>query len=219
MPLLGQPMLLRQIERIKRCRAVDRLMVATSDQPSDDEIAALCAGSSIECFRGELNDVLDRYYQASKHSSPDHVVRLTGDCPLADPDVIGSIIDCHLNGGFDYTSNVFPRTFPRGLDAEVMRFAALEEAWREARQDYEREHVTPFIHQQPQRFRIGNYESAIDYSALRWTVDEPLDFELVELLYKALHPENPAFKTRDILTYLEQRPELRAYNIPPAANA
>lgn len=211
-PLLGVPMLLRQIERLQKAQKIDRLLVATSNEPSDDLIEKLCEEHGIGCYRGNLNDVLDRFYQAARVFNPEHVVRLTADCPLADPVLIDDVIGFYLDGGFDYASNAIEPTFPDGLDVEIFRFSCLEQAWRDATLPSQREHVTPFIHQQPLQFKIGHYKSPSDLSHLRWTVDEPKDFELVTMIYEALYPRNPDFSTQDILGLLDQRPELANWN-------
>mgnify|MGYP001224303245 CR=1 FL=1 len=212
-PILGRPMLARQIERLQRSRHIGPLVVATSSEDSDHPLAALCAEIGIPCHRGALNDVLDRFYGAAAAQMPsEHVIRLTGDCPLADWQVIDACIDFHLAGNFDYSTNAFQPTFPDGLDIEVFRFRCLEEAWREAALPSEREHVTPFIHQRPVRYRIGHYRQERDLSWLRWTVDEPADFEVVDTIYRALYPANPAFTTADILDFLSRHPEVAALN-------
>lgn len=211
-PILGAPMLLRQIERVRRARSIERLVLATSDDPSDDAIERLCRENGIECFRGSLNDVLDRFYRVAKDRHPDYVVRLTGDCPLIDPAVIDKVVGHCIAGGFDYASNTLQPTFPDGLDVEVFRFECLAAAWREAALPSQREHVTPFIHQQSGRFKTGNYAGAPDLSHLRWTVDEAADFELVRQVYEVLYPVKPDFDTGDVLALLERRPELKTLN-------
>ena len=218
-PLLGVPMMLRQIERVRRARRIDRLIVATSVERADDAIETLCTTNGIDCVRGSLNDVLDRFYAAAQPASPDYVVRLTADCPLADPGLIDEVIEFCLHGGFDYASNAFEPTFPDGLDVEVFRFTCLEQAWKEARLPSQREHVTPFINQQPQRFRIGSFRNPVDHSHLRWTVDEPADFELVTRIYEALYPVNPAFSRHDVLELLNRQPELLRLNDRHVRNA
>jgi len=127
-PILGKPMLLLQIERVRRARKIDKLVVATSNDPSDDGIEALCKQHGIDCFRGSLNDVLDRFYRAALTYNPEHIVRLTGDCPLIDPELVDSIIDMHLEGNYDYTSNAIQMTFPDGLDVEILTIKVLKEA-------------------------------------------------------------------------------------------
>ena len=211
-PILGKPMLLRQIERVRRARSLDHLVVATSTDPSDDAIEELCASAGIDCFRGSLEDVLDRFYQAALRFTPQHIVRLTGDCPLADPELIDRVVAFYLTGGFDDAGNAVEATFPDGLDVEVVRFAVLEQAWKEARRPFDREHVTMFVHAHPERFRVGSYEHPVNLSHLRWTVDEAEDFELVTEIYEALYPQNPQFTTADVLDLLAKRPELSDSN-------
>jgi spore coat polysaccharide biosynthesis protein SpsF len=211
-PILGHPMLALQLERIRRSASLDKLVVATSTMPEDDGISRLCAERGIDVFRGSLEDVLDRCYQAAVAYGADHVVRLTGDCPLADPDVIDRVVGRHLKAGLDYTANVFPPTWPDGLDVEVVRFQCLEEAWREARLPSEREHVTYFLETRPTRFRFGNVAQDDDLSPLRWTVDNPEDFEFIRRIYTALYPTNSAFSTADVLALLEKEPQLSQIN-------
>ena len=210
-PILDRPMLLQQLERVSRAQSFDRLLVATSTSPSDDVIARLCADDAIDCFRGSLHDVLDRFVQAARPYAPDHLIRLTADCPLADADVIDRVVEHHLEGGFDYTSNSRIRTFPHGLDAEVCRYPCLEQAWRSATTPFEREHVMPHLWNSG-RFTIGQLCQESDQSHLRWTVDFPEDLELVREVYAALYPADPAFTTRDIVDLLGDRPALTAIN-------
>lgn len=211
-PILGRPMLSRQIERLRRCAMVDKLLVATSDDASDQPIAELCAAESVACYRGSLNDVLDRYYQAAKLFLPSHVVRLTGDCPLTDPQVIDSTIQFYLQGDYDFVSNAIEPTFPDGLDAAVFPFQVLEQTWREAQLPSEREHLTLFIRHRPQRYKLGSYKGFPDRSHMRWTVDEPADLAFVRTVYERLYPEKPDFDSADIYRLLEQQPELQVAN-------
>jgi spore coat polysaccharide biosynthesis protein SpsF len=211
-PILGRPMLLHQIDRIRRARSLDALVVATSTDPSDDAVEALCTANGILCFRGSLDDVLDRFYQAARPFNPQHVVRMTGDCPVIDPAIIDRVVAFYLAGDFDHAGNGVEPLFPDGLDVEILRFSILEYAWRHATLPSHREHVTLFVHKQPDRFRVGSYKNTVDLSHLRWTVDEPADLDLITAIYEALYPENPAFTTDDILALLERRPELAALN-------
>ena len=211
-PILGRPMLALQLERVRRARTLDRIVVATSITTADDAIAELCATLGMECFRGSLEDVLDRFYHAAVKYEAEQVVRLTGDCPLADPGVIDLVVRQHLEQGLDYTANIFPPTWPDGLDVEAVRFACLAEAWREARLPSEREHVTYFLDTRPERYRYGNVAGTEDRSGLRWTVDDPEDFALVREIYELLYPANPAFTTKEIYALLDERPELCAIN-------
>ena len=211
-PILGHPMLSRQLERLRRCRNVGKLLVATSDDSSDQPIAELCAAESVACFRGSLDDVLDRFYQAAKPLQPTHVVRLTGDCPLADPELIDRVIEFHLQGGYDFVSNAIEPTFPDGLDAAVFRIQLLEQAWREAKLPSEREHLTLFMRHHPERYRIGSYRGSLDRSYMRWTVDEPADFAFVSAVYQRLYPQNPDFSSENIYRLLKEEPELLQLN-------
>jgi spore coat polysaccharide biosynthesis protein SpsF (cytidylyltransferase family) len=212
MPILGRPMLIRQIERLSRCVRLENLVVATSTDPSDDRLAALCRDAGIDCFRGSLDDVLDRFVEAARPYSPDAVVRLTGDCPLADPILIDQIVGRFLDSELDYLSNSEPPTYPDGLDVEVVRFACLQAARCEAVLPSQREHVTPFIRRQPDRFRVANHVREQDLSYLRWTVDEPEDFEFVRRVYEHLYPVDPDFSTDDVLSLLQRNPEIRHVN-------
>jgi len=210
--ILGQPMLFRQIERLSRCKEFEQLVVATSVDPSDDPLASECAARGIAYSRGSLNDVLDRYIQSALPYQPGTIVRLTGDCPLTDPALIDEVIRYFHAGNYDYVSNCVPPTFPDGLEVEVMRFACLEQASREAVLPSEREHVTPFLRAHPERFRLGSYVAQVDRSDLRWTVDEPEDFEFVRTVYEKLYPTKPDFTTDDILNLLEKYPNLQSIN-------
>jgi spore coat polysaccharide biosynthesis protein SpsF len=205
-------MLELQLERLGRCRKMDRLMVATSVNPEDQAIEDICAKLGTPCFRGSLDDVLGRFYQAARTVSPDHVVRLTGDCPLADPGLIDELIDFYFKSGCDYVSNSLEPTLPDGLDAEVFSFDALERAWREAVLPSQREHVTLYIHSSPNRFQIRSWKFFKDLSRLRWTVDEPEDLELVRAVYENLYPIRPDFSWVHVLDLMEKRPELAELN-------
>lgn len=213
LPVAGAPMLARQIERLQRASRIDRLVLATSNRTEDDCVAELAETSDIASYRGSLDDVLDRFYGAAEQYRPEWIVRVTGDCPLADWDVIDSCIDFAVAGRFDYASNTLTPTWPDGLDVEVCTFAALEAAWREADTNLEREHVMPFITRRPERFRLGSFErQGEDLSPMRWTVDEPRDYQFVTRVYDALYRGNPRFTTGDILALLADQPELLDMN-------
>lgn len=204
-------MLALQLERAARAR-LDRLIVATSEEPGDDAVAALAEHEGYGCFRGALSDVLDRFYRAARETPADHVVRLTADCPLIDHRVIDRVMSEHVRGGHDYTSNTQKRTFPQGEDVEVMRFATLERAWREASSEYDREHVTPYIYRHPELFRLGSVESAEDWSHYRWTVDYPEDLALVRAVFEALYARDTDFSVADVVELIARRPELLEIN-------
>lgn len=200
-PLAGEPMIGRQVERLRRARRLDRLVVATSVGPEDDPLAAYCEGLGLEVIRGPLEDVLGRFAGAVQACGPaTSVVRLTADCPLADPGVVDEVVEAHLRAGADYTSNVLPvRTFPQGLDVEAVKVEALLAAAAEARDPYEREHVTPFVYRRPDRFTVASVERAPSLAHLRWTVDTPADYAFVAEVYARLYSACPAFTTEDVL--------------------
>ena len=200
-PVLGQPMIGRQIERLSRSRRIDQLVVATSLDPSDDPLADWCASAGVEVFRGDLGNVLARFAGVlRRHPQATTVLRLTADCPLADWTVIDDLVDLHVAQAADYSNNVAPeRTFPHGLDAEAMRPDALLAAAAEAADPYEREHVTPFIYRRPDRFRLASLRRAPSLAHLRWTVDLPEDLAFVREAYAQLYPADPAFGTEAIV--------------------
>ena len=207
--LEGCPMLWHVVERIRRSRNVQQVVVATTTSTSDDVLEQFCQAHHIEYFRGSEPDVLDRYYQTAKAFAADTVVRITSDCPLIDPDVIDRVTGIFQQGGFDYVSNTIETTYPDGLDTEVFSFAALERAWREATKTSEREHVTPYLRSSGQ-FRVRNVE--IDHETslaeLRWTVDEAHDLEFVRAIYQNFKTR-PVFGMSDILKLLAAKPELQ----------
>ena len=210
--ILGRPMLELQIERIRRCKKIDCLIVATSINPEDDPLEILCRKIDIPCFRGDLENVLDRFYQASRQYNAQHIVRLTGDCPLADPVLIDVLIDFYMAQGCDYASNCHEPTLPDGLDAEVFSCAVLTQAWNEAVLPSHLEHVTPFIRAHPERFKISCYKYPKDLSHYRWVVDEPADLDFAKKIFENLYPLNLEFGMGDILTLLDKMPELLEIN-------
>jgi glutamate-1-semialdehyde aminotransferase/spore coat polysaccharide biosynthesis protein SpsF (cytidylyltransferase family) len=211
-PILAKPMLELQIERVLQSKKIEKLVVATSNEVEDDVIKKLCTKLGVDCFRGSLIDVLDRFYQAAIANKPKHVVRLTGDCPLSDPEVIDRVIEFHLTENSDYTTNAIEPTFPDGLDVEVCTIDALKDAWKEAVLPSQREHVTPFIYDSPLRYKIKYFKNLVNLSALRWTVDDSADFELVKHIFEGLYKDKPNFNMNDILSFLNSRPELGHLN-------
>jgi spore coat polysaccharide biosynthesis protein SpsF len=209
-PLCGSPMLLRQIERVRRSARIDRLVVATSDDKTDDVLSDVLEGAGVEVSRGSLDDVLGRYIGALEAKGPaEQVVRLTGDCPLADWQVIDAVIDRHLQGGVDYTANTWgQRTFPKGLDVDIVKSGALVDAAAHASDPYEREHVLPYIYRHPERYSLQGCDQAAQEGELRWTVDLPEDFDFVTAVYEALYPADAAFTSDDVRRFLVGRPDL-----------
>ena len=212
LPLAGEPMLTRLIERLRRVRRADGIVVATTINTSDDPIAALCAQQGVPCHRGSEHDVLARYADAARLNGADTVVRITSDCPLIDPALIDQVIAVYEEGGSDYVSNMLPPTWPYGMAVEVFSAAALAQAHAEATQAAEREHVTPFLYWYPERYRLRNVASPVDLSQHRWTVDTPEDYTLVSRLFDHLMPTQPHFTQADVLALLEQHPDWIAIN-------
>lgn len=212
LPLAGEPMLMRLMERLRRVQRADGIVIATTTNASDDPIAALCAQQGVPCHRGSELDVLSRYADAARLHAADVVVRITSDCPLIDPALIDQLIAVYEEGDSDYVSNMLPPTWPYGMAVEVFSATALAQAHAEATQDAEREHVTPFIYWHPQRYRLRNVASPVALSHHRWTVDTPEDYELVRRLFDHLLPTNPHFTQADVLALLDAHPDWIAIN-------
>ena len=210
-PILGIPMLVHQINRLTAVDNIDKFIIATSTEKDDDAIEQLCNKINIACFRGDKNDVLDRFYQAAQVDMPKYIVRLTGDCPLIDAKIVSQVIDFHLQNNVEYTSNCNPPTLPDGLDVEIFSFKALKIAWEQSKRPSEREHVTPFIRNND-FFTCQNFYYHTDLSQHRWTVDEEKDFEFVDEVYKHLYSQNINFALSEILALLAERPELLKIN-------
>lgn len=216
--VLGKTLLEFELERVKRASTVDSIIVATTDNQTDEVIEKLVSSLGFKVFRGSEIDVLDRYYEAAEFSGIKTIVRITGDCPLIDPGVIDDVVNFYKNGDFDYVTNGINSNFPDGMDVEVFSFEALRKAWEEAKLPSEREHVTAYIWKNPSLFKLGTFKGNKNYSAYRLTVDEPKDFSLVSQVISQLYPENPDFSLEDIISYLEKNPEGAAVNSQFARN-
>lgn len=217
LPLAGQPLLIRMVERVQRAQLAGTVVVATTTAAADDAVAACCAAHAVPCFRGDALDLLDRHYQVARHYEAEVVLKIPSDCPLIDPAVIDQVLSVYLanEGHYDFVSNLHPATFPDGNDVEIMRFGALETAWREAQRPLEREHTTPFFWENPDRFRLANvaWATGQDWSMThRWTIDYPEDYTFISAVYDTLHPSNPAFGLNDILQLLAQQPAIAQLN-------
>lgn len=213
MDLAGQPLLARNLNRVRQAQSIDEIVVATTTQTSDDVIADLCVDRGWSHFRGSEQDVLDRYYQAAVAYKADVVVRITSDCPLIDDEVVDRVVFEFMKDQphIDYASNVLGRrTFPQGLDTEVMRFDALGRAWREATEAVQREHVTPYIYQNPDLFHLHQVLGECDFSGMRWTVDTAEDLDFVRRIYN--HFGDRPFSWSDVLTVLAQFPQWQEIN-------
>jgi spore coat polysaccharide biosynthesis protein SpsF len=210
-PILSRPMILLQIERLQRANELNSLIVATSNENSDDYLAQLLESAGVKVYRGPLENVYERYLGllAKLDSSESTIVRITADCPLIDPAIVDKAILIFKNDDFDYLSNSLVRTFPRGLDIEVFHRNTFENAkdlFPLSR--YQKEHVTPVFYQNPNFYKLGSLENSIDYSNLRWTVDTQKDFDFVRLVYENLYNEKKDFDMNDILEFLNQNPTI-----------
>lgn len=210
--LEGLPMFVQQAKRILQCKKIDKLIVITSTEKSDDILEAICKENDLLCFRGDLYNVLSRYYYAQLAYPCEHAVRVTADCPVIDSAIMELVINTHLINNNDYTSNCLESTFPDGLDTEVISKSALQDAYKYAKKPSELEHVTPYIRNNPQKYQLQNIQSDTDLSNHRWTVDEPEDFELISAIYAHLYAHNCYFNYQDILNLLSLKPELSSIN-------
>jgi len=216
-PLAGKPLLARMVERVLAARLAGTVVVATTTNASDDPIVALCAQEGFACYRGDANDLLDRHYRAGLLYDAATVIKIPSDCPLIDPRVIDRVIGYYLEhpSAFDFVSNLHPSTYPDGNDVEIMTMSALATAWREAVRPLEREHTTPYLWENPDRFRVGNvvWETGLDYSmSHRWTIDYEADYQFIAAVYDTLYPRDPLFSLEDVLRLTAAHPEVEALN-------
>jgi len=215
MDIGGKPMLHRVVLRARRAQMVGMVVVATTTHPDDDPVAAYCRLQGIPCFRGDLQDVLDRYYQTARWFNASVIVRLTADCPVIDPREIDRTIRAFASAEVDFAANRLPppwhRTTPIGMDTEVVTFDALEQAWREAQAQYAREHVMPYFYEQAGRFKILLVDHEPDLGHLRLTVDTPEDLTLIRSIYEYFGNDDE-FSLDDILELFNQRPDLLQIN-------
>jgi spore coat polysaccharide biosynthesis protein SpsF len=211
MDLGGETVLSRVVRRLRRAALVDEVVVATTDSPGDDVIVRECRRLDTRCFRGSESDVLDRYYRAAQAYAAGAVVRVTADCPLIDAELVDETVGVFQDRLADYASNLFPRTYPRGLDVEVFTMGALERNWREAREPYQREHVTPYFYEHPELFRLASLYGQTDYSQYRWTLDTAADLDLLRTIYARLDNRDD-FGWREAIEVMEREPELAELN-------
>lgn len=212
--ILGKPVILWDMDRISASKRIDEIVVAVPYEKENDIIEETIKeyNDKISISRGSEDDVLDRYHKAAAEVNADVVVRITSDCPLIDPCITDIVIEEFLNNDCDYCSNTLELTYPRGMDTEVFSFKVLEKAWLEANKKYEREHVTPYIRERNDLFKLLNVANDSDLSHLRLTLDTVEDFKLIETIYELLYPEKQMFLLEDILNLLIQKPELTEIN-------
>lgn len=209
-PICGTPMIEQLLQRLSKSRLVDQIVVATTTAASDDALADHVGALGYGVYRGSTDNVLDRYHGAAQQAGATTVIRITGDCPLVDPDLVDAVIAARRERGVDYASNTLTPTFPDGMDVEVFSFEALDTARRDAADVYDREHVTPYIKRHPSFSRF-NVDYSEDLSAERWTVDEPEDLAVITRVFEHFHPDR-AFAWTDVLTIRQTHPEWFAAN-------
>jgi len=217
MPLVGKTVLEHVIRRCQHAKSIDRVIVATTVDLKDLAVANLVSGLNVSIFCGSINDVLDRYYQAARLFSCKHIVRITADCPMIDPDIIDRVVCEFFNSGSDYAANTLEQSYPDGEDVEVFGFDILSQAQDDAKMLSEREHVTPYIRKNSIYKKI-NIANKIDLSRHRWTLDESQDYQKLSAVFDALYKKDPMFHIGDILRFLDAHPRINMLNKDIARN-
>jgi len=214
MDIEGKPMLWHVVNRLKFSEKLDDIILAIPNTKKNNILEKFAKDNKVKYFRGSEEDVLSRYYKTAKKFKCDLIVRITSDCPLIDPQIVDLVIEKHLKLNADYTSNTLKRTFPRGLDVEVFNFKVLKKAQKEAKEDYQREHVTPYIYKNPEIFKIQNIkaERRLRYLEIRLTVDTKKDLRLIREIYKRLYKPKKIFYTEEIINLLNNHKELVRIN-------
>jgi len=214
MDIEDKPMLWHILNRLKFSKKLNDIILAIPNTKENDILEEFANEIKVKYYRGSEEDVLLRYYETAKAFKVNVIIRITADCPLIDPKIVDLLIERHLNSKADYTSNVLKRTFPRGLDTEVFNFDVLEKAHREAKENHQREHVTPYIWSQPELFRLQNVEAErkLARSEFRLTVDTKEDLQLMQEIYKHLYKPERIFYTRDVIDLLDRYPKIAKIN-------
>ncbi|HBH45836.1 MAG TPA: hypothetical protein DDX47_00500 [Candidatus Jacksonbacteria bacterium] len=212
LPLQEKSVLEHVIIRVRQARKINKIIVATTKNSSDDKIVQICHNMQINYFRGSENDVLDRYYQAAKKFNLNDIVRITGDCPVTDPTIIDQVIYLYQKKNLAYATNVIPPTFPDGLDVEIFSRQALDKAWREAKLKSAREHVTVYMWQNPHLFKQSHLKNKVDLSKRRWVLDNPEDYEFMKQIFTQLYQSKPNFRLKHVLNFLTAHPNIEKIN-------
>lgn len=210
----GVTVLEQVVRRIKKSKELDSIIIATTDERSDDKIVVIAKKERVGCFRGSRDDVLSRYYLTAKKYNLDIIVRITSDCPCIDSGIIDSIIERHKKSMADYTSNTIERTYPRGLDVEVFNFSALEEAYKKAYKNYQREHVAPYIYTNRRLFKIVQVKAPAPLYGpdIRITLDTEEDYSLLCIIFDYLYSKNRHFTAGDLIRLFNKKPWLKMIN-------
>lgn len=207
MEILDKPVVHHVIERVKKARLVNDIWLATTVNPEDDVLANWAKDNNVKYYRGSVNDVLDRYYQTALLAQADTVIRITGDCPLIDPEVVDQVVGEYLKGGYDYICNRQPPTFPDGLDTEVFSMATLKKDWEEATLKSDREHVSTYIWRHPNIFKLKSIYNPVDLSGQRWTLDTKEDLEFLKLIFEELQKKQQFGHLAEVLAILKEHPD------------
>jgi spore coat polysaccharide biosynthesis protein SpsF len=211
--LCGKPLIWHIVNRLSESRKIDRIILATTINDKDDILEKWAHENNVLCFRGDENNVLDRFYNAALHYSVGTIVRITADDPFKDPEVIDNVIELFEKKNLDFAYNNHPPTFPEGLDTEVFSFDSIKKAWLESTDDFEKEHVTQYFYRNPAKFRQLCLQYKIDLSYLRWTIDTFQDWAMAEEVYNRLYDIKPVFKLQDILELIEKEPYIADINL------
>ena len=217
MPLLGKSLLARMVERLQLIKHEATIVIATSVNAEDNVIEQEAAAIDIPCYRGSVNNLLERHYMSAVKHNADIVLKIPSDCPLIDSRIIDEVLDFFFQdpGKYDYVSNLHPATWPDGNDVEIMTMACLEKNWRLAERPLELEHTTPYIWENPEQFKIGNvsWGKGLDYSmSHRFTIDYPEDHDFINRVYEELYPKNPSFSCDDVIDLITEKPEIYELN-------
>ena len=217
----GITVLEQVIRRLNKSQKLDEIIIATTKDTEDDRIVEVAKKRNIKWFRGSNEDVLSRYYLVAKENNIDVIARITSDCPCIDPEIVDSVVDEHITTMADYTSkchltkyhlsNSLVKTFPSGLDVEVFNFDTLEKTYKEAKKDYEREHVTPYIYRNPHLFKVNQLASG-ELSTLHISLDTEKDYILLCAVFDYLYPQNEYFNAYDIVNLFKEKPWLKLIN-------
>jgi len=208
--ICGKPMIEILLERLSLSKKLDEIVLAVSDQPENKLLLDYVSQLGFKVFQGSEENVLERYFQAAAALKTRNIVRITADCPLIDPFLVDLVVEDFENKNVDYLSNIYPRSFPKGLDTEIFSFQALEKAFNETSSPYNCEHVTPYIRESGE-FKVGNFSNEKDWSNLRWTVDWLEDFQLIKKIFEFFTP-NLIFSWQDVMIMREANPDVFRIN-------
>lgn len=211
--LCGRPLIWHVVNRLKWSKRIEKIVLATSENKADDILEEWANKNEVTVFRGNENDVLNRYYNAAVFSNASTIVRVTADDPCKDPEVIDQVIDVYQNGQYDFAYNNNPPSYPEGLDTEVFSFNALKKAEGNSKDPFEREHVTQYFYRNPSMFKQKNVSYKKDISHLRWTIDTEKDYEMVQSIYKGLYKDGHIFLLKDILEFLKENSGIEKINM------